>query len=55
MLQSERVKRAIDAVEEACGRCEVCSPDCPIAVAERAMHGLYYDLQQMEQGEADAP
>ena len=31
MLQSEKVKRAIDAVKEACGHCEVCSPDCPIA------------------------
>ena len=49
MLQSERVKRAIDAVEEACGHCEMCSPDCPIAVAKRALDGLYYDLQQAEQ------
>lgn len=51
MLQSEKVKRAIDAVEEACGHCAVCSPDCPIAVAERALRGLYYDLQQAEQAE----
>lgn len=51
MLQSEKVKRAIDAVEEACGHCAVCSPDCPIAVAERALHGLYYDLLQAEQAE----
>ena len=53
MLQSEKVKRAIDAVEETCGHCEVCSPDCPIAVAMRALRGLYYDLQQAEQAAGD--
>ena len=53
MLQSEKVKRAIDAVEEACGHCAVCSPDCPIAIADRALQGLYYDLQQAEQASGD--
>ena len=53
MLQSEKVKRAIDAVKEACGHCEVCSPDCPIAIADRALQGLYYDLQQAEQASGD--
>lgn len=53
MLQSEKVKRAIDAVKEACGHCEVCSPDCPIAIADRALQGLYYDLQQAEQAAGD--
>lgn len=48
MMQSERVKRAMDAVEDACGHCEICSPDCPIAVARRALAGLHYDLVQME-------
>lgn len=53
MLQSEKVKQAIDAVKEACGHCEVCSPDCPIAIADRALQGLYYDLQQAEQAAGD--
>ena len=48
MMQSEKVKRALDAVEDACGHCAVCSPDCPIAIAKRALTGLLYDLKQME-------
>ena len=47
-MQSEKVKQALDAVEEACGHCAVCSPDCPIAIAKRALSGLLYDLKQME-------
>lgn len=48
MMQSEKVKRAVEAVEAACGHCAVCSPDCPIAIAKRALTGLLYDLKQME-------
>ena len=48
MMQSEKVKRAVDAVEDACGHCAVCSPDCPIAIAKRALTGLLYDLKQRE-------
>ncbi|MBP5199649.1 MAG: hypothetical protein J6Z82_03270 [Schwartzia sp.] len=48
MMQSEKVKKALDAVEEACGHCAVCSPDCPLAISKRALTGLLYDLKQME-------
>ncbi len=48
MMQSEKVQRALDAVEDACGHCAVCSPDCPIAISKRALTGLLYDLKQME-------
>lgn len=54
MMQSERVRRALDAVEEACGHCAVCSPDCPIAIAKRALSGLLYDVRQMEQSAAES-
>lgn len=53
MMQSEKVKRALDAVEDACGHCEVCSPDCPLSVAKRALSGLLYDLKQMEASGAE--
>lgn len=49
MMQSERVQKAIDAVEDACGKCPVCSPDCPLAVAKRALNGLLYDLKAAEE------
>ena len=45
MLQEERVAKAIQAVEECCGHCPICSPDCPIAIARRALEGLAYDLE----------
>ena len=48
MVQSEKVERAINAVEDACGHCAMCSPACPIAVSKRALSGLLYDLRQME-------
>lgn len=51
MLQSEKLKNAVDAVEEACGHCAICSPDCPIAIAKRALNGLYYDVKQVEEAE----
>lgn len=48
MLQREKVKKALDAIEACCGACPVCSPDCPVAIARRAMEGLRYDLEQYE-------
>ena len=53
MMQSEKVKKALDAVEDACGHCAVCSPDCPLAIAKRALTGLLYDLKQMEGAPAE--
>lgn len=53
MLQSEKLKRVLDDLEEACGHCAICSPDCPIAVAKRAINGLYYDVKQNEEYEAE--
>ncbi len=46
MMQLEKVKSAIKAVEACCGHCPVCSPDCPIAVAKRALTGLAWDLEE---------
>ncbi len=46
MLQEEKVEKALEALEECCGKCSVCSPDCPVAIAKRAMEGLQYDLEQ---------
>jgi len=51
MMQSEKLKIAIDAVEDACGKCAVCSPDCPIAIARKALRGLYADVVEYEQSE----
>ena len=48
MLQSEKVKQAIEAVESCCGKCEVCSPDCPVFVARRALSTLLVDLEEYE-------
>jgi hypothetical protein len=48
MLQKENVQRALEAVEVLCGRCPVCSPDCPVAIARRALAGLKYDLEAAE-------
>ena len=48
MLQSEKVKKAIESVKECCGHCEICSPDCPIAIAQRALQGLLADLEEYE-------
>ena len=42
--KEEKVKKAQAAVEELCGKCPVCSPDCPVAIARRALAGLAYDL-----------
>ena len=48
MLQSEKVKTAIEAVEACCGKCEICSPDCPVFVAKRALSTLFADLEEYE-------
>jgi len=48
VLQSERVKKAIEAVEACCGKCEICSPDCPVFVAKRALSTLLADLEEYE-------
>lgn len=45
-MQKEKVQRAIEAIEAVCGKCPVCSPDCPVAISLRAMKGLLYDLEQ---------
>ena len=48
MLQIDKVNRALAAVEECCGHGDLCSPDCPVAVARRALSGLAYDLGNYE-------
>ncbi len=45
MLQEERVKAAVTAIEACCGHCACCSPDCPVFIARRAMEGLLYDME----------
>ncbi len=49
MTSIEKVDKAIKAVEELCGHCSMCSPDCPVAISKRALQGLKYDLQSYEQ------
>lgn len=49
VMQSEKVQKALEAVDDACGKCPVCSPDCPLAIAKRALNGLLYDLKSMEE------
>ena len=45
MTDIEKVDKAICAVDELCGHCPICSPDCPVAIAKRTLQGLKYDLQ----------
>lgn len=54
MLQLEKVRNAIQSIEACCGHCPVCSPDCPIAVARRAMSGLAWDLEQYAEQSEDS-
>jgi|GEM_PF-1593350 len=42
--QLEKTSVAIIAIDSLCGQCPVCTPDCPVAVARRALKGLSYDL-----------
>lgn len=44
MTDIEQVDKALAAVNDLCGHCPICSPDCPVAVARRALDGLKYDL-----------
>ncbi|MGO5486169.1 hypothetical protein ACTQV0_07040 [Selenomonas montiformis] len=44
VIQLEKIKAALEAVEACCGHCAVCSPSCPIAVSRRALAGLRDDL-----------
>ncbi|MBQ1248436.1 MAG: hypothetical protein IIX92_00135 [Selenomonadales bacterium] len=48
-MQKENVKKAIEAVELLCGKCPSCTPDCPVAISLRALKGLCYELEQMDQ------
>ena len=45
MLQIEKVRAALNAVEECCGHCDICSPSCPIFIAKRALSSLHSDLE----------
>lgn len=53
MMQLEKVRTAIQSVEACCGHCPICSRDCPIAVAKRALTGLAYDLEKYEEESED--
>ena len=50
MATVEQVKKALVAVEELCGKCPVCTPDCPV---ERALSGLKYDIEAYEQYQSE--
>ncbi|MBB5337374.1 hypothetical protein [Pectinatus brassicae] len=45
--QLENTQKALTAIDKVCSHCPLCSPDCPVAVAKRAMESLYYDLQTL--------
>jgi len=51
MLQLEKIEIALVAIEELCGRCSLCSQDCPVATARRALQGLAYDMKAAAEGE----
>ena len=53
MATVEQVKKALVAVEELCGKCPVCTPDCPVAIAKRALSGLKYDIEAYEQYQSE--
>lgn len=48
-MQKENVRKAIEAVEVLCGKCPVCTPDCPVAISLRALRGLAYELEASEE------
>lgn len=50
----EQVMKAIDSVNDLCGHCLVCSSECPINVARRALEGYKYDLQTYYQDEQES-
>lgn len=41
----EQVEKAVKAVNDLCEHCPMCSADCPISVARRALESYKYDLQ----------
>ena len=45
MIQQDKVKNVLASVDTLCGHCTLCSPECPVAVARRALQGLMYDLE----------
>ena len=53
MLQKETAPAAPAPSDAGCGHCQICSPDCPIAIARRAMRGLRDDLIAAEEMEQD--
>ena len=53
MATVEQVKKALVAVEELCGKCPVCTSDCPVAIAKRALSGLKYDIEAYEQYQSE--
>lgn len=48
MLQLKKIEIALAAIEDLCGKCSHCSPDCPVAIARRALQGLAYDMKAAE-------
>ena len=50
-MQLEKLEAALKAIEELCGKCAICSPDCPVAVARRALQGLRYDWESTQDSE----
>lgn len=49
MLQEEKARAALAAIEACCGHCAYCSPDCPVFIARRAMEGLLYDMESVRE------
>ena len=45
MLQEEKIAKAIEAIDDCCGHCTICSPSCPVMVARRSMAGLLADIK----------
>ncbi len=46
LMQLEKTRAALTAVENCCEHCSVCAPDCPIAVSKRALKGMVEDLEE---------
>ena len=53
MLAKEKAAAALAAIEACCGHCTYCSTDCRVAIARRAMRGLYDDLTAAEEQAAE--
>ncbi|TCS78698.1 hypothetical protein [Pectinatus cerevisiiphilus] len=47
----ENIEKAISAIDKLCSHCSICTPDCHVAIARRAMESLRYDLQQFYNNE----